>query len=244
MDGRYFTENAQEWVDKLIAEVDSRQKYNNARIARMKSRLAVGDMSEKEEKRLNRRIGQLKERNAQLESVKGEVETLKESNQAYDVKISNEYSSAGPTPGSGTDVGAAEFNYNNGNFVMTLPSSAGLSLFSHELKHAYQFETGAYSIGPIMPNEDIYTNFLYDKYDEVEAYDRGALFGGTTYTVNSLPAEYNFIATGPVDATTQPNIRAILGMSSDVQKKAFQHIANVTNQTFRINGVTYYNKSK
>jgi hypothetical protein len=208
------------------------------KIGEKKSQLNVGGLSTRQERSLNRQIGRLEGQNAQLESVRGEVATLAASDQMYDAKTSNAYSSSGPIPGTGTDVGAATFNFSNGNFEIVMPTSGGLSTFAHELKHAYQFETGAYSIGPELSGT--YKNLFYDKHDELEGYNRGALFGGTTYSIGSLPSEYSNIATGPVDATTHPNISGILGTPMDVQRKALQNIAKTTGHAFRVNGTTYY----
>jgi hypothetical protein len=154
------------------------------------------------------------------------------SDQMYDVITSNAYST------SSADVGGATFNFSNGNFEIVMPTSGGLDLFAHELKHGYQFETGTYSIGPELPG--IYKNLLYDKHDEVGAYNRGALFGGTAYSIGNLPSAYDKIATGPVDAVTHPNIGAILSLPLETQRKILQNIANTTKHAFRINGITYY----
>ena len=56
---------------------------------------------------------------------------------------------------------------------ITLRSSATYHL-AHELKHAYQFETGQLSIA----NKSQPNYLLYDRTDEEEAYQRGALYGG------------------------------------------------------------------
>jgi hypothetical protein len=121
-----------------------------------------------------------------------------------------------------------------------MPTSGNIGMFAHELKHAFQFETGAYSVGPRLSGESVHWNFLYDKYDEIEGYNRGALFGGKTHTFNSLPSEYSRVATGPVDASTHPNLGPILGLSGNQQRGHLQNIANATGHAFRINGVTYY----
>ncbi len=232
VDGNEFTDEAWRWVTKLVKESSRKQAANNESVAEKREQLKAGGLSERKERQLNRQISRLEGQNKELQEMGVEMITLACSDQVYDVKASNSYST------SSTGVGGASFNFSNGNFEMILPSSGGLELFSHELKHAYQFETGAYSVGPELagPNK----NLLYDKYDEVEAYNRGSLFGGTSYTINNLPQEYNNIATGPVDATTHPNIKAIMGLPMDVQKKTLQDVANRTLHAFRINGTTYY----
>lgn len=141
-------------------------------------------------------------------------------------------------------MGGAGFDFSTGTFKIMLPSGAGSSFIAHELQHAYQFETGQYSIGPELPNQKPYHNLLYDKHDELNAYNQwGSLFNGKTYSgTNALPSRYSGVATGPVDATTHPNIGAILKLNlpADRQKSVLQNIANSTGHAFRINGVTYY----
>jgi len=233
--GLEFTNAAWKWVNKLIAEIDNKQASINAKIAEKQAKLDEGGLSARQEERLIRQIRYLQSQNTELESVRGEIAKLSASDQIYDVKTSDAYST------SSTIVGAATFNFSNGNFEIVMPTSGGLSTFAHELKHAYQFETGAYSVGPKIPGEPTYWNLFYDKHDEVEAYSRGALFGGSTYSIGNLPSEYNSIATGPVDATTHPNIGAILSLPLDAQRRALQNIAKTTGHAFRVNGVTYYN---
>lgn len=85
---------------------------------------------------------------------------------------------------------------------------------------------------------------FYDKHDELAGFARQGLFGsneGVT-SINTLPAMYNGIATGPVDATTHPNVKSLLSLPMEHQKKHLQRISNITRHAFRINGVTYYKK--
>ena len=167
---------------------------------------------------------------SQLEDVRGEIATLAGSNQMYDIKMDNSMNINGPIPGMGENRSGVTFNFENGNFEIRLGDSS-LGMLAHELKHAYQFETGALSIS----NYKDGTPF-YDKTDEWAAYNRGAFFGGER--INSLPSIYDNLQNGPVDAT-HPSIMHLLNNPAALQK-----IVNAPNvkMAFRINGVTYRTK--
>lgn len=129
----------------------------------------------------------------------------------------------------------AGFNFTNGIFEIRLANGDRMDMIAHELKHAYQFEIGAYSIGPRL-NHSSYPNLLYDLDDEVEAYNRGALFGGEKRSAASLARdpEYQDLKPGPICFR---NIPEIYNYRTD---SALQGFANRSKHAFRINGVTYY----
>ena len=233
--GMEFTEAAWAWVNRLIDDVNSQQGRNNNRIAAKEAQLAAGGLSDKKAERLNRQIGNLQSSNANLEAVRGEVAVLAGSSQIYDVMTDNSRNT------SDMMVGGFGFNFSNGNAEIMMPSGGGMGLFAHELKHAYQFETGSLSIGPRMPNDpNGYTNFVYDKHDEVAAYSRGAMFGQTAYGINNLPSAYNNLPTGPIDVVTHPGLAAINALPAAQRAAAYQGIANSTRHAFRVGGQTYY----
>lgn len=239
--GMEFTEAAWAWVNRLIADINSRQQSNNDKIAEKRAELGTEGISERRTNQLNRQIGRLEANNQSLEGTRGEIASLDASSQVYDIQTDNSRNEAGSIPGMGTDIGGAGFNFSNGNFVIGMPQGGGLSMLAHELKHAYQFEIGEYSIGPEVSGAN--RNFLYDKHDEVAGYDRGALFGGTTYSINSLPKQYDGVATGPIDAATHPTVSGILNHPTLTQQQkgaALQRLANGTGHAFRVNGTTYY----
>lgn len=60
---------------------------------------------------------------------------------------------------------------------------------SHELKHAYQFETGNLSFG----TGGTYSGFLHDLTDENEAYRRGHAYGDSRTSAN--PSDYPKLST-------------------------------------------------
>lgn len=233
--GMEFTDAAWIWVNKLIEKINSMQEYNNNKIAGKQAQLAAGGLSEKQTNRLNRQIDRLNNANNGLETIRGEIGTLAASNQVYDVQTDNSLNTS--------DImgGGFSFDFSSGNAKILMPSSGGMGLFAHELKHAYQFEIGQLSIGPRMSNDSNgYTNFAYDKHDEVAAYSRGAIFGQTAYGVNNLPAAYNNLPTGPIDVVTYPGLAAINALPAPQRPAVYQSIANSTRHAFRVGGQTYY----
>jgi hypothetical protein len=222
--GMDLTKAAWEQVNKLIAEINSRQASNNANIAEKQSKLDGGGLSARQERGLNRQIGRLEGQNTQLEGVRREVATLAASDQMYDIKSDNSMNINGAIPGTGETRSGAAFNFNNANFEIVL-GDGSLGMLSHELKHAYQFEIGAYSSGYRRDGVP-----FYDKTDELGAYSRGALFGGER--INTLPSQYDNLQSGPMDATKLAPI--ILSNPAELQK-----IADRTKSAFRVNNVTY-----
>lgn len=84
--------------------------------------------------------------------------------------------------------------------------------------------------------------FLGDRYDEVEGYERGKLFGQRdTYTTNTLPDAYKDLPTGPINVNNHPEISRVTKLTPEQQKQALQNIAN-KGRAFRVNGQTYYKK--
>lgn len=108
-------------------------------------------------------------------------------------------------------------------------------MFSHELKHAYQFETGQTSLSfdkkPVV-------NFLHDGWDEVSGYARGSLFGeknNIRYPEN-LEGIYSGLQSGP---TSIHNHRYNL---LELSKFELNSLAKNKKQAFRVNNTTYNGK--
>jgi len=238
LDGNEFTAAAWDWVNRLYNEMNSMLAASDDKIKKAQGELAKGGLSDKQKSKLENKLQRLQNNHLDLinrtKEVGSEITMLALSGQIYNVSSSDKFNDAD------TRRAGATFDFKNGTFEIVLFKGAGLSMFSHELKHAYQFETGEYSVGPALPGDNN-QNFLYDKTDEVDAYDRGAFFGGKNYSRNSLPDDYKNVANGPVDITTHPNTGTILTMPKDVQTRVFQGIADRVGHAFRVNGTTYYN---
>lgn len=251
IDGNEFTDSAWKWVTDLLTDLESRVNTLTSKIDEKTQQLKSGTnkkgkaLSAKKKEKLAKQIGNLSGQVNSYMSVASGIRDLAASDQLYDIQQSNSLNESGPVQGMGTNVGGAGFDFSSGTFTITLPSGANNSFIAHELQHAHQFENGQYSIGPKI-NDPTYWNLLYDKHDELNAYNQwGALFNGKTYSgVSSLDDRYKDVATGPVDATTHPSIGALINLNlpASKEKSRFQSIANNTGHAFRVNGVTYFRK--
>lgn len=125
----------------------------------------------------------------------------------------------------------AEAVYNTGTDMFDiLLGDDSLGLLAHELKHAYQFETGDFSSSNKLNGVP-----FYDQTDEREAYDRGNMFGQSKMV--SLPIMYNEF---------QKEASGIRLLPSVIQNNpsVLQSIANRNKAVFRWRGVTYKYKSQ
>jgi RHS repeat-associated protein len=216
-DGNEFTEDAWKYVNRLIAEINSKQKSNNEDIAAKKEQINAGGLSEKQVNKLNKQIGRLESSNTGLEQTRGEVATLAASDQKYNV-VENSSLDAPETAGqaNGTAYGRTVFNTSTNAVDIELPTKGGnLDLFSHELKHSFQFDQGTTSLllkGPdgIIPGGVIrggkYDFLASDRSDETTAYARGALFGQRPDDISTM---YQHLPAGTIDAVTQWQITNI-----------------------------------
>ena len=229
--GMEFTDNAWEQVNRLIAYIDKQQAKNTESIEAKQSKIDAGGLSDRKVARLQRQIDGLKENSSDLEVVRGEIATLAASDQIYDIKSDHSMNINGTLPGTGEYRSGAVFNFDNGNFEL-LMGDGSLASLAHELKHAYQFETGAFSTSNYGDGQP-----FYDQADEWEAYSRGALFGGEH--IYTLPSIYSNYQKGPVDATNHPNIMHILNNPAILQRIVDRPGVRMA---FRINGVTYRTK--
>jgi RHS repeat-associated protein len=235
--GMEFTEASWEWVNKLIADVNRRQATNNVQIANRQAKIDVGGVSDRRANRLNRQIGRLENANASLETVRGEVATLAASDQVYNVSsISSSSATTTDAIGNSTITASTSFNTTTKAVDINISSNAGIRLFAHELKHAYQFDQGQMSLGSFGIKSPSY--FLYDKQDEYGAFARQGLFGSTETT---LPSRYNSLPTGPIDINnynyngrklSQMNVYELQYLSKGVMKQAFRYKIDGVWRTF------------
>ncbi len=238
IDGNEFTDGAWKWINKLVADINSKQERNNSSIEKYRSKIAEGG-SEKQIKRWEKNISNLEGNNKELEQTRGEIATLSASSQVYDV-ISDNGGTERDILGNSTTTNQTTFNSDNNRVQLTVSSGTDLGLFSHELKHMYQFETGEISLGLTKNNGGTFfkdNNLLfYDLSDEVAAYQRGALFGqreNITSTADVLAKGIydSRIPSGPINAVNHPDAATI--------KSNPQSIANKYNAAFRIGTTTY-----
>ncbi|MEN5307212.1 RHS repeat-associated core domain-containing protein [Chryseobacterium cucumeris] len=238
VDGNEFTEDAWKWVNKLIADINSRQAKNNASIADYQAKIDGGG-TDRQKNRWQRNIDNLKANNAELETTRGETATLAASSQVYDV-VSDSGGTERDALGNSTTTNQTTFNSDNNRVQLSVSSGTDLGLFSHELKHMYQFETGQTSLGLTKNQGGSYLKggnmLFYDLSDEVDAYKRGALFGqreNITSVADVLTKGIydSRIPSGPINAANHPD-------AAKIQQNP-QSFSNKYNAAFRINGITY-----
>ena len=233
--GMEFTAAGLTEVSRLTSQMDNNIKGIDDKITSQKNKLSAKGLSEKDAAKINNNIKKLESEksdlNKQYDQVRGELATLAASDQQYDVQRSDKFSD------SGTERGGATFNFSTGAYEIILPTSSNLAMLAHELKHAYQFEKGLYSVGPHLKTG---ANLLYDKTDEVEAYQRGGLFGGSIYSVHNLPSDYNEVQSKASDIYTALPYVVLKGTPNEVA--TYQKIAKVTGHAFRVDGKTYFQK--
>ena len=233
-DGREFTDPAKKRVDAYGKEIQSRINDNNGKIAGLQKKIEGGGMSDKQLARTNRQIDRLQTSTAGYQGIQGEIATLAASTQLYDIQ---ESSNQGGGQVGGKLTGETGFDFTTGTVRITLPSGSGFNLLSHELKHAYQFETGQFSVGPTLSGVP-YTGLLYDRSDEAAAYSRGALFGGTAG--GEFGQEYSGLPAGPYSIGNIPPISATVGARN--QSSLLQNFADRSGHAFRVGVQTYYRK--
>ena len=217
--GMETTDALEEWIEELEKEIDDMRRRNNAEIARYEA-----GRTAKNSKRTDRKIKKAEARNARLDQVTKEIAALRDSDQLYGITISN-----------GNDGnGAFVYNEEAGTMDVLIPADSPLGLFAHELKHAYQFEKGELSAGPVHGGMG---NFLYDLTDEKAAYERGKMFG---HYVSDWKGRDSYKAL-PRQSITAYSTKEFTPFSNEY---TYQQAANVFNQAFRINNKTYLPKKK
>ena len=223
-DGMKFTDGSWEYLCRLLQNIDSRIDHYQNKIEKKQGKIDSGQYSEKRVNKYKKQIASYKSKLNEFGQVALEINTLNASNQVYNIERSDRLN-------TNTDMNSgAYYNKTTNNFDIVL-GGYSIGMMAHELKHAYQFEIGAYSTGY---RETNYSGFpFYDKSDEFEAYNRGALFGAEKKY--SLPDMYQGLQNGPND------YRQILGYEK-MTADQWQTYANQTHSAFRINGRTYVGK--
>lgn len=222
MNGMEFTEASEKHLTKLINEVNSYQNDIKTQILKKQQQLTMTNLSNKRISKLNKEMSELSDRFNKFQSVLDEISILRESTQIYNIKrIVSSYT---PDYTGTTIIGGSSYNRLTDEFDIEICDNT-LGILAHELKHAYQFETGAFSSGS-RKNGDPF----YDQTDEFEAYDRGTMFGAPK--VYYLPDIYKNLKEEQSGVNLLPKV-------AQESKVALQSIATKNNAVFRWNGVTY-----
>ena len=122
-----------------------------------------------------------------LNSTLEELSALESSSQIYNLyENSNSVSSSAD--------GVTTYDVNSDEVNVSSKGKFSMGVFAHELKHAYQFQTGDLSFFA-----DGNGGQLYDKNDEYEAFARGSFFGGLNLTRSLIDDHYSDRPQGPLN---------------------------------------------
>jgi len=204
VDGNEFTDDAKKWAKQLMQNVKDRMYSNSEKIAKKMNMIESGAnkngkvLSSGKIDRMTNQVAKLQTQNENLNKVASEVIALDNSKQMYDVK-----EGAG-----GTSDNAGKLSYDNqtGNVVINIfnNSTNKFATFAHEAKHAFQFETGKVSLLWSGGGASALADFT----DEIEAYQRGQLFGantGVNIDEGWVKGRGQNMQSGPIDVNTPTN---------------------------------------
>ena len=118
------------------------------------------------------------EARAEYDAALAEIKKLRGSDQMYHIEqgSSGNYSYSGGT------------SYDLGNNRVSITYNGSDASLAHELKHAYQFETGKLSF--LTSTGASWDAVLYDVTDEYDAFERARAFGGEKVTMDYLEHRY------------------------------------------------------
>ena len=221
--GLIFTDESRPYIDQLLFDIENNK--NNERIGKKIYEMNQDGLSEKKINKILNGISKLQAINSSLEQVKSEIKILDESSQVYNVVMNDAYNIPDNRyGGSGEIVSISTYNYQTDMFDIMLGDDS-LGMLAHELKHAYQFETGNFSSGFLKNGEP-----FYDITDEYEAYERGYLFG--------QPKNYNIAKQYGYLQKSTKGVSSLIELLKN-NNKELQKYANRTHSTFRWQSITY-----
>ncbi len=225
--GMVFTNAAWNAIQQLISDANARVTQLEHKAVTARTKRSTAGISERKAGRLDNRITRLEGRIADYKAILAEINALESAKQVYDIQYDESRNT------NTSSEGRLGFDFSTGIATIYLPYGEGLGLLAHELKHAYQFQTGELSL--INLNSPGGVNLFYDRSDEVAAYDRGGMFGQKSYGMYNLPSIYKDLSTGPINATNHPHAKYILNFP-----EALQQLATKSRSAVIVNGVTYY----
>ena len=169
----------------------------------------------------------------ELTQVVDEINTLRESNQLYDVAFDSSLKVAG------FNTGQTLYAPNQNAVLMVFDSDQiDYALVAHEFKHAFQFETGEMSLSDGV--NAIRSYFLYDQTDEIVAYNRGAIFSDSQYSLEP----YNKLSDDDITIHSHRTLCRILRLYQNNTRELEGVLVDFATRypytAFRINGKTYY----
>ena len=151
-----------------------------------------------------------------------EISDLENSDQMYSIQRRS-----GDFPVDG--INAAGYTYYNvTSNVVSVIYNGDLGTLAHELKHAFQFETGSLSFTSSGKSGGL----LHDFFDEREAYTRGAALGRPAVSDESIQTQYNLPMTNTTVNAKRSSGTSIIPTLGD------------RGEIYRVDGVTYKGRDR
>ena len=158
----------------------------------------------------------------------GEIMIMHASDQLFHVSAISPLGNTGATIYD-SDIDAVTFMIPGGAF-------GPLGLIAHEFKHGYQFLTGEIELA-VKGQTSKVPLFFYDLFDEIEAYERGSLFGADYFSVDEIQQMYPYLKYKKKNYLDIPGFDN--GFSSIKKEEYLKKVALKTKRAFRINNQTF-----
>jgi len=214
-------------VNNLKERGNSIKEAEGRRQGRLETKISERGAAGKNTTRLERRVSNSRERVEQVNEALTEIKSLEESETVYHVNSDYTAQSGGPD---------GETTYEGGKVMVNVARSYGLHGLAHELKHAYQFETGQLDFH----NKTGGPGLLYDINDEVAAFQRQFAFKPSSLGSISSASEINARFVQQLDALYMSLPRANLNVNTGLGdiEWAYKHLGRTIN-LINLNPVTY-----
>lgn len=221
-DGMRVTEALNTYINQLMIAASKLEQRNKNQIQALQAKIEAGDLSEGAVRRINKKIARIKSDNREIADMRAEIDVLRKSNQLYDIaELNSTHDNYYAVTGYAEKTGAVTILLYSGSYNRN-------TAVAHELKHAYQFETGKLSFGNPTKDEGSSIGLVhfggayYDITDEENAFRRGAVFGGPA---SPDPEIYNQV-------NSKSYVQGVINEYAMPRLLALKEI-------FRLNGITY-----
>jgi RHS repeat-associated protein len=170
----YCANNPIIYIDPDGREIIGKESLENAAKFKDETNKKIADLRIEKMKEQNsnkpskKNIKEIDDKISQFKGALNELSVLEKSDQKYSINTSSKNVQADAKGNITYDVADNVLNVN-------ITDAWNVENLAHELKHAYQFEIGAMSLD----GDGRSGGSLYDMQDEVEAFERGTLYGST-----------------------------------------------------------------
>lgn len=224
--GCVFTKPAERLIKPFEEEIERRINDANTSIIKALKNISSASISDRERNKAIATIEKAKDTIKEMSEIKAEIAELRNSSQYYHIIVdtSNKVNLQNPYQLYDRDLISVGPS-GEVSMVIHKKGKRGFGSLAHELKHAYQFENGLLSL-----NGERDGTPLYDLHDEIEAFDRGMMFGQRRDT--NIRKVYKGLQEGPIDVTNS-------SLLQNLDEEGLQNYAIKHGVMFRYSGVTY-----